>query len=44
MCRESREWGGAIPMPSRLESLVECHKFPQRGLGQSLAEIEFGKS
>jgi len=30
-----REWGGRVPLPSRLEGLGECCKLPQLGLGQS---------
>jgi len=29
------EWGGGVPIPSRLRSLGERHKLPQRGPGRS---------
>ena len=32
--RGEGEWGGGVPLPSRLESLGERRKLPQRGPGR----------
>jgi len=39
--RGGREWGGGIPLPSRLGGLGERRELPQRGPGPAPAENDF---
>jgi len=36
-----REWGGGVPLPSRLEGLGESRKLPQWGPGRSSSQKQF---
>ena len=36
------EWGGGVPLPSRLGGLGERRELPQRGPGRAPAENGFG--